>query len=143
MHNPGYFGDAGGPISGLGSVPRAPSLGQQAPSQFNDERIMSQSLASMAMQSESSIEPARTRDTSPIEVALNENSARISRMGKVVEVLSDRLAPVLRQDLAQGTNADDKAPTPACKLGQDIEAQGRRLQLLIDQIDGIANRLCI
>lgn len=120
---PGYFGDAGGPIPGT-----------------NGGEL--QKLAQQQQDKRDAINQMPQRDKPPVEVSAQRLFERLGQLQVEAELLTERLAPVSRHELTGEGKATGRAPTE-CQLVEMLDQAAERVEHVIGRLGNARARLCI
>lgn len=131
--NPGYFGDAGGPMIG------------QAGAQCGNSHLGKQLAAMASAQSQNIFHATLPQDrpSTEIEEGLDRTSNAIARLASRIDALEDRLRPVVRQSGAgsAGSNAAPKAVMSP--LGEQLGAFQNRIDGACDRLEALLRDLAL
>lgn len=124
--NPGYFGDAGGPIPGFGA-----QIGGHATAQGQNGNLAKQ-LSDLAGDSR----PPIARTLAHLIDQVNVLEARSAS-------LFERLGPVSRPSSQMESATASKRPEPQCAVDDELLTLVMRIDSVIERIEVARSRLCI
>lgn len=86
---------------------------------------------------------AATRQNSPIAEAINDAFGALSALEGNVAILDSRLAPVLRDDVAEDSDKDVVGHSISCALEDDIRRITRRIRTINNFVVGLDRRVAL
>lgn len=132
MNQPGYFGDAGGPVPGFSA-----QIGGQAAAQVQSSSIDRQAAAMAKEKFQSA------SDRPPAEASISRLFERLAQLQAEADMLTDRLQPVLRSEGPTGKAIGEDRLSGDCQLLEVLEQAIDRVEITTYRLGNARNRLCI